>query len=137
MRDQLMLEELLDTVVPGWGDALRPGASGPLAFIADTHTFVFGAYVDNDPAGWIWGHHLRRPDGRMMTYVHQIEVLADHQRRGIATSLLGAVENLGRTQGSHKMWLYTNGDNDIGRAFYASTGATETKAGEFVQIWDL
>lgn len=137
IKDQLMLEELLDVMQPGWHDGLGPGASGPMAFIADGHTFALGAYVDQLPAGWAWGQHLRRPDGRSMTYVHQIEVVEDHRRRGIATSLLSAVEMLARSNSSHKMWLYTNADNRVGRALYASTGATETEIGEFVQIWDL
>ncbi|MGH1489414.1 MAG: GNAT family N-acetyltransferase [Acidimicrobiales bacterium] len=132
--DTLMLEELLDAVTPGWRNALAPGASGPLAFIAEPRTFVFGAYVDNAPAGWLWGIHVRRPTGRLMTYVHEVDVVAEHRRRGVARLLVDATLALARSGGSDRLWLVT----DTANGLYKTAGATRRDdEGQIVYSWDL
>ncbi len=138
INDKLMLEELLDVCSVGWSNDLAPGASGPLAFIADPKAFMFGAYIDNEPVGWLWGVHIRRPDGRMMSYVHQIDVIVEHRRKGVATSLLQAGIDLARRSGSHKMWLITAQSNDVAKALYERGGAERfNKAGDVCYTWSF
>lgn len=132
-----MVEELLDVVTPGWVDAAAPGASGALAFVADSRTFMFGAYVDNEPAGWLWGGHVRRPDGRTLSYVHEVDVVPDFRRRGLATSLIEAAIGLARREGSHRLWLVTRGTNTGAQALYEATGAARDDRGDIVYQWDL
>ncbi len=136
LKDVMMLEELLDACGPGWSDHLKPGASGPLAFIAEPRSFVFGAYLDNDPVGWIWGAHMRRPDGRMMSYVHEIDVVAAHRRKGVGSSLIEAAVGLARRNGSHGIFLMTGADNDAANALYREMGAQRmSEAGEHGYAW--
>ncbi len=133
-----MLEELLDACGPGWSDHLAPEASGPLAFIADSRSFVFGAYIDNEPVGWVWGAHMWRPDGRRMSYVHEIDVVEAHRRKGVGSSLVEAAVGLARRNGSHRLWLITGVDNDSAHAFYDANGATRlSDAGEIGYTWRL
>jgi ribosomal protein S18 acetylase RimI-like enzyme len=127
IQDRLMLEELLDVCGPGWSDHLAPGASGPMAFIADPRSFVFGAYIDNEVVGWLWGAHMWRPDGRMMSYVHEVDVVADHRRKGVATSLVEAAIGLARRNESHAMWLLTDTTNEPAKALYEATGGARLR----------
>lgn len=138
LADKLMLEELLDVITPGWQDGMAPAASGPLAFIADPDSFVFGAYADNDPIGWLWGVKIRRPDGRSMSYVHDVEVIEGRRRAGVATSLLEAAIALARRNGCDRLWLTTNVANEPAVALYQQTGGTRTAgADDAVFVWTL
>lgn len=137
LADGLMVEELLDVVEPGWADALQPGATASTAFLADAHTFMFGAYVDHDPVGWVWGVHVRRPDGRIMTYVHELDVVEAHRRKSIASLLMQAAIEEARQNGSHKLWLVTRRTNEAGNGLYVSLDGVTEEQGNQVYIWDL
>lgn len=133
-----MLEELLDTCAPGWSDALAPGASGPVAFMADSKTFVFGAYVDNVPVGWLWGAQFPRPDGRTMSYVHQLDVIEAHRRKGIASSLIEAAIGQARSAGVDRLWLTTRRTNLPARTLYEGLGGQPaSEEGDVVFRWTL
>lgn len=133
-----MLEELLDACTPEWRDHLRPGASGPMAFIADANTFALGGYVDNTPAGLLWGVHIRRPDGSVMTYVDELDVAVEHRRKGIATMLMEAALDVARRKGSAVLWLVTRSTNDPARSLYAGLGGVVLQAeGKTQYHWDL
>lgn len=137
IADALLLEELLDVVEPGWADARAPGSSGPIAFSADPSTFVFGAYADQEPAGWVWGVHVRRPDGRTMTYVHELGVVDAYRRRGIATMLMEAAIGEARSHRSHKLWLVTRERNEAAQTLYAGLGGDTSDGLGLVYRWDL
>lgn len=139
LSDRLHLEELLDTFQPGWGDALAPGAAGPLAFLTSNQSFAFGAYANNDPAGWLWGQRLWRPDGRRMSYIHQLDVHADHRRQGIATMLVEAALSQARREGHHRVWLCTKSINTAAVALYEGLGGQHHDApgDDVVFRWNL
>ncbi|MEM7272872.1 MAG: GNAT family N-acetyltransferase [Actinomycetota bacterium] len=137
LADTMMVEELLDTCRPGWQDALAPGASGPTAFTADPRTFIFGAYDDQVPVGWVWGTHIRRPDGRLMSYVHQLDVVESHRRSGVATTLMEAAIDLARRDGSGRLWLMTQEENAGARSLYESLGAADDGGASILYRWPL
>jgi len=122
LRDQIMVTELLDACLPGWSDGLQPGASGPLAFLADSASFAFGGYVDNDPAGFLWGAHIRRPDGRTTSYVHELDVVPEFRRHGVASLLLEAALGMARQHGSVELWLLTRATNEAATELYEGLG---------------
>lgn len=133
-----MVTELLDVCLPGWSDALAPGASGPLAFLADSATFALGGYVDNEPAGLLWGVHVRRPHGDHMTYVHELDVVPTHRRTGVATLLMEAAHGLARQRGSTELWLVTRASNGASIALYEQLGGTRTwEDGASRYVWQL
>ena len=143
VRELTMLDEepvaaLLDRIRPDWSDALAPGASGPRAFVADPRTFLFGGYVDDEPAGWLWGSHLRRPDGRLMSYVHEVDVVEAQRRRGLASMLVEAALAGARRAGSHRLWLVSQVANAPADALYRSLGSTvSTDGDQRIHRWDL
>ncbi len=142
LADKMLVEELLDTFSPDWRDALAPGASGAIAFLADGDSFMFGAYegsVDQgrDPVGWLWGAHMRRPDGRVMTYVHQLAVHEDHRRRGAASLLMEQALMAARQRSAHKLWLVTRQANEASNPLYQSLGADFEPGGSQLYTWDL
>lgn len=139
LSDELMVTELLDTFSPGWSNNLSPGASGPLAFLAANRTFITAAYSDNEPAGWVWGHHMWRPDGREMTYIHQVDVHPDHRRKGVAGMLVQSVIQTARSKGHHRVWLVTAQTNTAAQAFYDSIDGERQhgEGGNVVYMWRL
>lgn len=141
LSDVDLVADVLDAVVPDWVDVLAPGASGPVAFVADRATFMFGAWADVDgvsrPVGMAWGAHVRYPTGRIMTYLHQLEVIESHRRQGIATMLTDASMALAHRLGHDRFWLSTGGHNDAAQALYRSMGGAAKPDGDVNFWWDL
>ncbi len=137
LADTLMLEELLDTLSPGWTDELAPGASGPMAFLSQPRSFVFGAYVDNDPAGWLWGAQYFAPTGQRISVVHGLTVASEHRRKGLATALFDAAAGLARRDGSAVVHLTIEGHNSTGGSFCERIGGARSESGEALYSWTL
>lgn len=138
LADESELIELLDTVRPDWRDALAPAASGPLAFVSDRRSLLLGGYVDGRPAGWLWGVHIRRPDGRLMTYVHEVDVIETERGQGLATMLVEAAVGAARRAGSSRLWLVTATGNEPANALYRSVGgSTQPDETQRVYGWEL
>ena len=78
--DHQALAELLEAVLPGFTDLLAPESSGPAEFLDDPASFVFGAYVEDVPAGLAWGIQMRSPNGRLTTYLHELDVHDEYRR---------------------------------------------------------
>lgn len=136
LGDTMMLEELLDTLQPGWADGLAPGASGPTAFLAQPRSFAFGGYVDNTPVGWLWGSQTFRPDGRLLFTVHEITVDEDMRRRGVGRSLLDAAIGLAARNGGYALQLMTPLDSEAATALCRAAGAvTTSERGERLFVW--
>lgn len=94
-------------------------------FVAD-HRGVVEAYA--------WVEVQQRPatpfsHARTRLFVHHIGVLADARRRGVASALLAAAEQEGRSAGAHEMALDTWTGNEVARAFFAARGLHPTRVG--------
>lgn len=135
--DEPALRTLMDAVIPGWADLLAPGASGPTAFLADGESAVVAAYDDAEPVGWAWGVRIRYPNGRLVTYVHQLDVVESHRRRGVATKLIEASKTIARRRGCSKFWLSTGGHNEVAQALYGHLGGDRKPLGDVNYWWDL
>jgi ribosomal protein S18 acetylase RimI-like enzyme len=137
LTDGPALLELMDAVEPGWSDRHPPLDGGQSAFLADGTTFVVGAYAGDVPVGWAWGARIRRPDGLQMTYVHQLDVVEPHRRRGIATMLMERSMAIARRDGSRRLWLSTGAHNDVARALYERLGGDRKPLGDVNYWWAL
>jgi len=135
--DHHALTELFDTVLSDFTDLLSPTSSGPAVFLDDPASFVFGAYVDDSPAGLAWGIQMRSPNGRLTTYVHQMEVRDQYRRRGLATSLVAHAMDLGRRRGSTRFWLSTGGHNASAQSLYESLDGVRKPNGDVNYWWEL
>ncbi|WP_372450881.1 GNAT family N-acetyltransferase [Actinoplanes flavus] len=49
---------------------------------------AFLAVDEEEVQDWCWGHHLARPDGSTMFYLHHLEVAEPFRGRGIGRGLL-------------------------------------------------
>ncbi len=135
--DEERLVDLFEAVLGRLDDlAERPG-SGPRAFLADSGTFVFGAYVDDAPAGLAWGVTMRYPSGRLVSYLHELDVVERFRRRGIATSLVEASMSHARARGHSRFWLSTGGHNEAAQALYDSLGGDRKPLGDVNYWWEL
>lgn len=127
------IRELFAAVVPEFD----PVPAGPQVFVADPGSFALGAYVDDEPAGLAWGVHMRTPSGRLTTYLHQLDVLERHRRRGVGTALVRESMALGRRAGATKFWLSTGAHNETAQALYASLAGDRKPLGDVNYWWDL
>ena len=130
------LVELFDAVLPGFAGALVD-ATGPAAFLEDPASFVFGAYDNGTPTGLAWGIHMRSPNGRLTTYLHELDVREPWRRRGIASALVREAMALARRHGSARFWLSTGGHNDVAQALYQSLGGDRNPLGDVNYRWNL
>lgn len=131
------LVDLFEAVLPGFTDLLGPDSSGPIEFLRDPASFLFGAYVDDDPAGLAWGVQMRYPNGRLVTYLHELDVRAEYRRRDIATALVRNATDLARQRGSTRFWLSTGGHNEIAQSLYASLDGVRKPMGDVNYWWEL
>jgi len=133
--DQLV--ELFDGVLPGSATALATQLDQPEAFLRDPSSFVLGAYIDDAPVGLAWGLQMRSPSGRLITYVHELDVHVDWRRQGIGSALITEAMTLARRIGSTKFWLSTGGHNETAQALYESLGGERKPLGDVNYWWDL
>lgn len=130
--DPATIDEVLRTVVVDH----RPGP-GARTFVADDHTFFLAAQDGQRPVGLSWGVHVGTPTGRRMTYLHQLDVIESHRRRGIASELVAAAMTLARTAGSERFWLSTGGHNLAAQALYDRLGGDRKVDGDVNYWWVL
>jgi ribosomal protein S18 acetylase RimI-like enzyme len=131
------LVELFDAVLPGFGSSLSADPAGPDAFLRDPASFALGAYADATPVGLAWGLQMRYPNGRLTTYVHELDVREEWRRQGVATALITEAIALARSDGSTRFWLSTGGHNEVAQALYDSLGGDRKPLGDVNYWWSL
>ena len=106
-------------------------------FLADPASFGFGAYVDDVPVGLAWGVQIRYPNGRLVTYLHELDVREEFRRRHIATGLIESSMQLARRRGSSRFWLSTGGHNYPAQSLYQSLSGERKALGDVNYWWQL
>ncbi|MDJ0768516.1 MAG: GNAT family N-acetyltransferase [Ilumatobacter sp.] len=138
-RDATLLVDLMDAVVPDW--RRREVEGGPDRFLADPNTLVLGAFDVASgvplPVGWAWAVGIRQPNGWSMAYLHQLDVVASHRRRGIGRQLVEHAMAVARQRGHDRFWLSTGGHNEVANAMYASLGGERKELGDVNYWWQL
>ncbi len=86
LDDSGVLVEVFSAVLPEFPERLVDGA--PASFLADPTSFAFGAWDATEPAGLAWGVQMRDPTGRLITYLHQLDVREQFRRRGVGSRLV-------------------------------------------------
>ena len=127
-------EALWVATVAAMGDAAAADAG---AFLADPDIVALSALDDGRPVGWAWGHRLRRPDGRWMLLLYEIDVVAEHRRRGVGTALVERMKQIGEDDDCVEMWLVTEADNEAALALYAATAGSWEDGPDRVVAWEL
>lgn len=97
----------------------------------DERTIFLVAFEDGEPIGFAFGYVLPRRHGKRTTlFVYEVEVDAQHRRRGVATQLM---RRLASEAGADESFVLTEPGNDPANALYRSLGGTRSDA---VQ-WDF
>lgn len=133
----LSIEGVLDAVLPERNRLDAPVGTGPARFLGDDRVFMLAAYEGDDAVGLAWGAHVTQPTGRQMTYLHELDVVTTHRRRGIATALVGESMVLARRVGSQRFWLSTGGHNETAQALYERLGGERKPRGDVNYWWSL
>jgi ribosomal protein S18 acetylase RimI-like enzyme len=133
--DQLVA--LFAAVLPNSPTALVDEQIEPEAFLREPSSFALGAYVDDGVAGLAWGLQMRSPSGRLITYLHQLDVRQRWRRQGIASALVTEAMAIARRSGSTKFWLSTGGHTEPAQALYESLGGDRKPLGDVNFWWNL
>lgn len=120
-------------------DPERPeqNSQGSAAFLEHSPNFVLAASFEGQPIGFAWGLQMRSPNGRLTTYLHQLEVHADWRRMGAATALVTAAVDTARRNGSTRFWLSTGSHNEGAQALYEQLGGERKPLGDVNYWWTL
>jgi ribosomal protein S18 acetylase RimI-like enzyme len=135
--DAAALVDLFEAVLPGFSERYGFEVDYPAEFLSDPSSFVFGSYVDDEPAGLAWGVQIRYPTGRLMTYLHELDVRVEYRRQRIATSLVEHSMALARERGSLRFWLSTGGHNTAAQSLYDSLGGVRKPLGDVNYWWEF
>ena len=104
------------------------------ALLQDPRTIFLVAFDDGAPAGFVLAYELPRRHGFNVTLiVYEVEVDEAFRRRGIATCLLGELEQVARRRGIEEAFVLTEPDNHAANGLYESAGGTRSDVVE----WDF
>ena len=117
------------------------------AALANPERFIFGAYVDGEPAGFVMSgpsheKYIAEQDGHLWA----LYIAASQHRRGIGRALVCAATQHWSAQGGKTMTIGVLAENKPARAFYERLGAKLLKYGTYnwsgfdlpdcLYIWD-
>ena len=109
--------------------ATYEGPGDPEGLLADPRTLLLVAFDGEQPVGFVLGYELPRRHGdRSMLFVYEVDIAESHQRRGIASALLGRLAELARERGIGVGFVLTEEDNVPAKALYSSAGGTSSRA---------
>jgi len=108
--------------------ATYDGPGDPEALLADPRTLMLVAFDGERPVGLVLAHELPRRHGdRAKLFVYEVDVAASHQRRGIASALLGRLADLARERDIRVGFVLADPGNGAANALYRGAGgATES-----------
>ena len=114
-----------------------PDEQATRAYLADERNYLLLAYLDDGAAvGFVRGTALRRLDGpERQMFLYEIDVAPEHQRQGVGTALIRALEQICRDERFAEMFVFTNRSNTAAMGLYASTGAHTESDDEQMFVW--
>lgn len=113
-----------------------PDEQATCEYLAHDRNYLLLAYLDDAPAGFVRGTELRRLDGpEKQMFLYEIGVAPEYQRRGVATALIRALEQLCRDRGFAEMFVFTNRSNVPAMRLYESTGGQVEADDEQMFTW--
>jgi ribosomal protein S18 acetylase RimI-like enzyme len=90
--------------------------------LSNSDNLLFMALIDRNVVGFLWAHRLDRlPEERPHFFIYEIDVLQEHQRRGIGRKLIDAMLSVAR-QNDAETFVLTNRSNQGAVRLYGATG---------------
>lgn len=92
-------------------------------FLSDPKNYMFISEHNNEMTGFAYGYELQRFDGRKnMMYMHQVEVLPAHRKKGIGKQLMEHFIKACNQNDCERLFLITNKSNLPAVTLYNSVG---------------
>ena len=92
-------------------------------FLADRNCMLVAAVEDGIVVGTLDGYALRRPHSRRPEFLlYEIDVAAEHRRRGIGRALIDTFADEARRRDAENVWVLTHRSNEAAVALYRACG---------------
>jgi aminoglycoside 3-N-acetyltransferase I len=102
----------------------RPSVEHMRDFLADVDNYLIVAAEGQNPVGFLVAYRMPMLErDAFRAYLYEIGVAAEHQRRGIASTMIDRLKALCRERGVVEIWVGTSNSNTAAKRLYASTGA--------------
>lgn len=98
-------------------------------FLSDPNHFYLLGYEGGEIAGAIHGYVYPHPTGVKYMWIDEVDTMANHRRRGVATTMLQEVFKIATEHGCDEAWLGTEFDRPGAMALYEGLKPTEREDG--------
>jgi ribosomal protein S18 acetylase RimI-like enzyme len=103
--------------------------------LSNPANLLFVALLNQVVVGFLWAHRLDRlPEGRPHFFIYEIDVLQEHQRRGIGRKLIEATLSVAR-QNDAETFVLTNRSNQQAVRFYRATGGEVESSDDLLFVY--
>ncbi|MEZ0373363.1 MAG: GNAT family N-acetyltransferase [Candidatus Sericytochromatia bacterium] len=96
----------------------------------------FAAMLRKQPVGWAAGYVLPRFT-HDECFLYEIDVAVPVQRQGVATAMVGAIQDWARKRGIGEIFVVTDVGNESARGLYAGSGAKPAQTESILYTWNL
>jgi aminoglycoside 3-N-acetyltransferase I len=94
--------------------------------LANPHVIALAAHDGDTVVGALTGYILPKLEqARSEIYIYDLAVRESHWRRGIATALIGALQDMAKTVGAWVIYVQADYGDDPAIALYTKLGARE------------
>lgn len=105
-------------------------------FLANENNFLVVARIDEQFAGFVLGYKLLRISGHAhMLYIHELEIAAAYQRKGVGSTLIDHLRKISENGEFVKAFLITQESNRAAVKFYKYTGAHQPHEDDVVFVY--
>jgi len=112
------------------------GPSEVMEFLANDANYLLGGYIGGEFAAFLVAHELQRNDGLPnMMYLHRIDTVEEHRRKGAASAIINELIRLAKERGCCKMWVIA--DNEIAGKLYESTGGKRCTGDDVIYDYEF
>lgn len=99
-------------------------------FLSNPTNWIFACVENQKVIGFAYGYELNRLDAKgNMLYIHEVGVLPEYQRQGIAQQLLLDLKTVCRLNGIGRFFLFTERHNEPACALYEKAGGAKNSSG--------
>ena len=129
--DLALMEALLDMFGEAFEDietyaAKRPSAGYLRRLLGSDHFFALAAVKDGAVVGGLAAYELQKFDQESSEiYIYDLAVAEAHRREGIATALIGHLQEIAAGRGAYVIFVQADHGDDPAIALYTKVGTRE------------
>ena len=108
-----------------------------LTYLENEDNYLMADIIDNEIVGFLLAYTLQRCDGKnAMIYVHEVNVLSEHRKKGVGGSLLNALKVICKEKNIMKIFLLTNKSNEPAVKLYESVGGVFSETDDVLYVFN-